>query len=237
MVGSLNGLTFDEVLKVMQLLKKSGWLTVKLNNELQYIAAFKDGVLVGLSTEAGEELTDLAQVKEMIYNFSYDWQGEYRFEPIAAEQIKVSFTYELGDLIAHLEEIKKEWAEIKKVVPSDLALVKLNTSIKKDTLISPSAWSILTAIFSLGTEATPNKIQTKLNLSILDVCRQIFSLAKDGLIEVGEPVREKSPALGGEKVKSGRYFKKPLATDVIIPAEWVSYYERLEKNQLKIKAQ
>jgi len=229
MLGSLKGLTFIEVLKVMQLLKKSGWLTVKLNDNSQYVIAFKEGVLVGLSTQAGEEIDSLEQITEIIYNFSYDWQGEYQFDPKPPHEIKVTVNCEVTDLVAQLQEVKKEWLEIKKVIPSFFAGLKLSETIKKDTLISPASWAILMALFSLGAEASPQQLQAKLGLTALTVCRQLMQLTQDGLIEVLKPSDSTTPA---PAVKSGRYFKKSaLETEVVIPAEWASYYERLEKNK------
>lgn len=229
MLGSLKGLTFVEVLKVMQWLKKSGLLTVKLNDGSQYVVSFKEGILVGLSTHAGEEIDSLEQITEIIYNFSYDWQGEYQFDPKPPEEIKATVNCKVTDLVAQLQEVKKEWQEIKKVIPSIYAGLKLSETLNKDSLISPTSWAILMALISLGSEATPQQLQIKLGLTTLTVCRQLLQLANDGLIEVREPTNGSSPAA---TTKSGRYFKKSaLENEVIIPAEWVSYYERLEKNK------
>lgn len=231
MIGSLTGLTFDEVLKFLGLLKKSGQLRVKLNDSSHYNIAFKEGVLVGLSTDSGEEISNLEEIKEIIYNFSYDWQGEYHFEPLPAEQVKVSVNCEITSLIAQLEEVKKEWAQIKKVLPTLNARLKLTNSIKADVVVSPATWTLLTTIFSSATKCTPKEIQLKLGLTTLAVCRHLFALINDGLIEV--EVSKKSSA-DIMSVKPGRYFKKSsldLENEVVIPAEWVSYYERLDKNR------
>lgn len=185
--GDLNSFALPEVLRLLAGTAKSGRLEVS------------GGAATGALHLAEGAVTD-AQVScapkaegpaDVLYEMLRFEQGSFLFdedhEPADGER------HDVEEVIAAAEQLVVEWAEVEQVVPSMAAWITLAAELPGDESVklSPDRWRLVAGIAGGGTAADVARAH---GFSDLVACKEVKSLADDGLVEVRASHTYESPA-------------------------------------------
>ena len=179
--GSLKDFTLDEVLQIISMGEKTGRLILKGETPFgkkEGSIFFEKGQVKDAETEQyrGEPaVVDLLNIRE----------GYFKFVPEDVSHIKQSINKSIPDLVLLATSKLDEWEKIKNKVSSVDSVFKLSSEgIPERIHLTPTQWRIISL---LGKGLTIRQIALKLNMTVIDVSKDVYGLVALKIVrEVGQ---------------------------------------------------
>lgn len=179
--GSLKDFTLDEVLQIISMGEKTGRLVLKGETPFgkkEGAIFFEKGQVKDAETEQyrGEPaVVDLLNIRE----------GYFKFVPGDVSYIKQSINKSIPDLVLLATSKLDEWEKIKNKVSSVDSVFKLSSEgIPERIHLTPTQWRIISL---LGKGLTIRQIALKLNMTVIDVSKDVYGLVALKIVrEVGQ---------------------------------------------------
>ncbi len=192
--GSLKDFSLDEVLQMVSMGEKTGRLELKGETPFgkkEGSIYFKNGEVIAAETNeyVGEPaIVDLLNIRE----------GYFKFIPQDVSNIKRSVTKSIPDLVLLATSKLDEWEKIKNKISSVDSVFRLSTEGIPDKIhLSPTQWKIISL---LGKGLTIREVALKLNMTVIDVSKDVYGLVA---LRILKETGEKDPGSGAMIKRKG----------------------------------
>ena len=189
--GDLDSFALPDVLRLLAGTGKTGRLAIDASDTVGELWVL-DGDLVGGEVACAPHASRPADV---VFELIRLEGGAFVFED-GERLVDSTERSRVTDAIEEAQRLLAEWAEVKTVVPTIHATVRLVTEIDgEDVTVAAGQWRVLAAI---GDDTTVRRLGDHFELTDLVVSRHVKDLVENGLVELGEAVEPANEAPADE---------------------------------------